>query len=278
MEDIATLQPHRIRATTNVREVPTLAIELTKEPTTAAPSKERIYVPQIPFPQRLQKHKRDQQTMDILELFRNIQINIPLFDEVKQIPTYAMFLKDVCTNKRKFATHEKVMLSKECSAVLHKKLPSKPKDPGSFTISCSIENLHIEKALIDLGAHILIKVDQFVLPANFIILDVEEDREIPIIMGRPFLATAVTIIDVKKGLLSMTVQSQTIEFKVFEAIKKPMDMDVCFYVDVIDTIAHTTFLANVNEDELLTCLANPKLRSYSNEAQHLVATLDSAPI
>lgn len=138
----------------NVREVPTAAIELTREPTIATPSKERIYVPQIPFPQRLQKHKRHQQTMDILELFRKVQINIPLLDAMKQIPAYAKFLKDVCTNKRKFATHEKVMFSEECSAVLLKKLPPKLKDPGSFTISCSIGNLHIEKALIDLGARI----------------------------------------------------------------------------------------------------------------------------
>ncbi|CAL2255275.1 unnamed protein product [Prunus armeniaca] len=102
----------------------------------ATPSKERIYVPQIPFPQILQKHKRDQQTMDILELFRKVQINIPLLDAMKQIPAYPKFLKDVCTNKRKFATHEKVMLSEECGAVLLKKLPPKLKDPGSFTISC----------------------------------------------------------------------------------------------------------------------------------------------
>ncbi|CAL2238883.1 unnamed protein product [Prunus armeniaca] len=76
----------------------------------------------------------------------------------------------------------------------------------------------------------------------------------------------------------MTVQGQTIEFKVFEAIKKPMEMDECLCVDAIDTIARTTFLANVNEDELLMCLANSELRSDSNEAQHLVAALDSAPI
>ncbi|XP_021801259.1 uncharacterized protein LOC110745477, partial [Prunus avium] len=225
MEDTNTLQPHPIPATTNVREVPTSAIELTKEPTIASPSKERIYVPQVPFPQRLQKHKRDQQTTDILELFRKVQINIPLLDAVKQIPTYAKFLKDLCTNKRKFATHEKVMLFEECSAVLLKKLPPKLKDPRSFTISCIIGNLHIEKALIDLGANILIKVDQFVLLANFIILDMEEDREVSIIMGHPFMATAGTIIDVKKGLLSMIVQGQTVEFKVFEAIKKPVEMD-----------------------------------------------------
>ncbi|BFG24973.1 hypothetical protein CerSpe_112470 [Prunus speciosa] len=154
MEDTNILQPHPIPTTTNVREVPTSAIELTNEPTVADPTKERIYVPPAPFPQRLQKLKRDQQTIDILELFRKVQINIPLLDAVKQIPAYAKFLKDVCTNKRKFATHEKVMLSEECSAVLLKKLPQKLKDPRSFTISCIIGNLHFEKALIDLGASI----------------------------------------------------------------------------------------------------------------------------
>ncbi|CAL2255631.1 unnamed protein product [Prunus armeniaca] len=159
------------------------------------------------------------------------------------------------------------MLFEECIAVLLKKLPPKLKDPWSFTISCIIGNLHIEKALIDLGASInlmpysvfqqlgigdikptfvslqladrsikyplgiiddiLIKVDQFVLPMDFIILDMEEDREVPIITGRPFMATVGTIIDVKKGLLTMIVQGQIVEFKVFEAIKKPVEMNEC---------------------------------------------------
>ena len=97
-----------------------------------APVKERIYVPPLPFPaaQRVHKEKNDQ--MDILEMFKKVHINIPLLDAVKQFPSYAKFLKDACTNKRKFATHEKVLLTEECSAVLLKKFASKIEGPREF--------------------------------------------------------------------------------------------------------------------------------------------------
>lgn len=83
-------------------------------------------------------------------------------------------------------------------------------------------------------------VDQFILPADFIILDMEEaeipGRDLPLILGRPFMATAGTKIDVKSGLLTMTVQGITVEFQVFEALKKPMDLYDCFRVEVVDPI------------------------------------------
>ena len=117
----------------------------------------------------------------------------------------------------------------ECSIVLQKKLPQKLKDLGSFTIPCTIGSLNVTRALCDLGASInlmplsvyrklnirevqpttitlqladrslayprgivedvLVKVDKFIFLADFVVLDMEEDSEIPIILGRPFLAT-----------------------------------------------------------------------------------------
>jgi hypothetical protein len=55
-----------------------------------------------PFPQRLEKPKKENKLLDISEISRKVQINIPLLDAIKQIPSYAKFLKDFCTNKRKF--------------------------------------------------------------------------------------------------------------------------------------------------------------------------------
>lgn len=62
-----------------------------------------------------------------------MEINIPLLDAIKQILSNAKFLKDLCTNKRKFEEHEKVMLCEEVSAVIQQKLPPKLRHPGSFT-------------------------------------------------------------------------------------------------------------------------------------------------
>ncbi|KAF7814830.1 uncharacterized protein G2W53_028799 [Senna tora] len=81
---------------------------------------------------------------------------------------------------------------------------------------------------------VLVKVDKFIFPADFIVLDYEEDREVPIILGRPFLATGRTIIDVQKGELKMRVQDEEVTFNVFKAMKLPDEPEECFKVNVIE--------------------------------------------
>ncbi|XP_073273288.1 uncharacterized protein [Primulina huaijiensis] len=75
-------------------------------------------------------------------------------EALAQMPYYAKFLKDILTKKRKLVDFETVTLSEECSAILQNKLPPKLKDPGSFSIPCTIGNSNFNKALCDLGASI----------------------------------------------------------------------------------------------------------------------------
>ncbi|XP_073017773.1 uncharacterized protein [Primulina eburnea] len=107
-----------------------------------------------PFPSRLEKSKKMDYEKEVLETFRKVEINIPLIDAIKQIPRYAKFLKDLCTNKRRFKSDEKVSVGESVSAVIKKSLPNKCKDPGMFTMTCVIGNLKIERAMLDLGASI----------------------------------------------------------------------------------------------------------------------------
>ncbi|KAG8491410.1 hypothetical protein CXB51_014616 [Gossypium anomalum] len=130
------------------------------------------------------------------------------------------------------------------------KLPNKLKDPGSFTVPCLIGSLDVNNALADLRASInvkpynmfkqlglgkpkqtrmsiqladktirfprgiiedvLVKVDKFIFPVDFIILDIEEDISTLLILGRPFLVTAKAIIDVGIGELTLSVGDETI--------------------------------------------------------------------
>ncbi|XP_022851136.1 uncharacterized protein LOC111372937 [Olea europaea var. sylvestris] len=184
--------------------------------------------PKVPLPQRLKKNKLDKQFSKFLDVFEKLHVNIPFAEALNQMPSYVKFMKDILSNKRGLEEYETVALTEECSAILQKKLPPKLKDPGSFTIPCSIGNSMFERALCNLGASInlmplsifrklglgearpttvslqladrsikhprkiiedaLVKVDKFILPADFLILDLEEDREIPIILGILFLA------------------------------------------------------------------------------------------
>ncbi|KAM2147155.1 hypothetical protein ACFX1Q_003928 [Malus domestica] len=108
----------------------------------------------VPFLSRFKQTKKEEAEKDILETFRKVQVNIPFLDAIKQVPRYAKFLKELCTNRRKISTKEVVKVSENVSAILQRKLPPKCKDPGSFTIPCVIGNSRFESAMLDLGASI----------------------------------------------------------------------------------------------------------------------------
>ncbi|KAF7807386.1 uncharacterized protein G2W53_039547 [Senna tora] len=94
--------------------------------------------------------------------------------------------------------------------------------------------------------NVLVKVDMLILPADFIVLDYDEEKNVPMILGRPFLATGRTIIDVQKGELTMRVQDQEAKFNVFKAIKLPGETEECFHVNVVDNVVDCL----VQDDEL----------------------------
>ncbi|GJU58860.1 reverse transcriptase domain-containing protein [Tanacetum coccineum] len=158
-----------------------------------------------------------------------------------------------------------VMMNERCSAVLLNKLPSKEKDPGSFTIPCDIGHLHINNALAGLGAsislmpytmyeklglgepkptrmslelanrsiqysrgiaeNVLIKIDKFFLPIDLVILDMREGSRITIILGRPFLETARAMIDVFNKKITLKVGDEEVIYDVDQSIKRPPTED-----------------------------------------------------
>ena len=83
-----------------------------------------------------------------------VKVNIPLLDMIKQVPTYAKFLKDLCTVKRGLGIEKKAFLIEQVSAIIQRKTPVKYKDPRSPTISDNIGGTCIDKALLDLGANV----------------------------------------------------------------------------------------------------------------------------
>ncbi|XP_015954605.1 uncharacterized protein LOC107478964 [Arachis duranensis] len=197
------------------------------------------YVPKVPYPQRLRKDGKDNQFSRFLEIFKKLEINIPFAKALEQLSLYAKFLKELMTRKRNWGEKKTAVLTEECSAIIPKKLSQKIKDPGSFQIPCIIGDINIEKALCDLGASInlmslammkrmrieeakptrmalqladrtfkfshrvvedlLVKEGEFIFPVDFVVLDMEEEANTSIILGRPFLATAGAIIDIQKG-------------------------------------------------------------------------------
>ena len=107
-----------------------------------------------PFPQALRSKKKASQQAGILEVLRQVKVNIPLLDIIKQVPAYAKFLKDLCTIKKGLGIEKKAFLTEQVSAIIQSKNPIKYKDPGSPTISVNIGGTCIDKSLLDLGASV----------------------------------------------------------------------------------------------------------------------------
>ena len=106
------------------------------------------------FPQALRGKKRVNNLTEILEVLRQVKVNIPLLYMIKQVPTYAKFLKDLCTIKRGLNVEKKAFLTEQVSAIIQCKTPVKYKDLGCPTILVNIGGTCVEKALLYFGASV----------------------------------------------------------------------------------------------------------------------------
>ncbi|XP_057993070.1 uncharacterized protein LOC131174049 [Hevea brasiliensis] len=170
------------------------------------------------------------------------------------MPSYAMFLKEILSKKRKLEDYKTIALKEECSAILQNKLLPKLKDLRSFSIPYLIGNINIDKAFCDLGTsdksvkypvgileNIPIKVGKLFIPVDFVVLDIEENIQIYIILGRPFLATIRVIMDIKNGRLTLKVGEGEVEFNLFRAMKDKLDLDECLSANILDKLVEKEF-------------------------------------
>ncbi|XP_069143490.1 uncharacterized protein [Solanum lycopersicum] len=173
--------------------------------------------PPPPFPQRLVKKTEN--------------------EDLEQMPGYVKFMKDLVTKKRLVTCEDDRM--QHCSAIATRSLVQKKKNQGAFTIACTVGSLCFAKALCDLEAiinlmpisiymklslgnpkptamrlvmadrtlkrpirilhDVLVRVESFIFPVDFVILDCDANFEVPIILGRSFLAAGRALVYMEKG-------------------------------------------------------------------------------
>ena len=215
---------------------------------------------------KLKPKKKLIEEEEIMKLFEQVHINIPLLDGIKHFPSYAKFLKSLCTPKKETRT---INLSAEVSAFMSNTLPRKQKDPGSPLVSCSIGNLTFRKALLDLGASVkilpthlferlklgnlkptsivsslgdkslryprgmiedvIVKVEGCYFLVDFLVLDMTSQENVndsTIILGHPILATAEANFDCKIGVAVMSYGGERVPLNVCNEIKGFEDIEV----------------------------------------------------
>jgi hypothetical protein len=108
-------------------------------------------------------------------------------------------------------------------------------------------------------------------------MEIEEDSQVLILLGRPFLATAGAIINVKNGKLAFNVGKETFEFELANLMKSPSIKDSCCMIDIIDHCVKECSLASPTHDSLEMCLMNNVGTRVEGDAQAYEELLDGSP-
>ncbi|XP_070022158.1 uncharacterized protein [Nicotiana sylvestris] len=232
----------------HVIDIPEMVIPKARAPLPRAPP---------PYPQRLENQKNENQFKKFIEMMKSLSINVPLVEALEQMLGYARFIKDLVTKNRSMDC-ETIKMTHQVSVVVHLMAPNL-EDPDAFTIPRTIRSANFAKALCNLGASInlmpysvfktlgigqprdtsmrlkmedrtmnrslgiindvIVRVDKFILLADFVILDCEVDYELPIILGRPFLAIGKALVDMEAGDLTFRVGDEKVVFHVYKSMR-----------------------------------------------------------
>jgi len=231
----------------------------------AIESEKPLDKPKVPFSLSLAKPNLEAQFHKFVNILKKICINIPFAEALSRMPLYAKFLKENFSKKKNIEHNEIIALTRKSSAIIKK--PPKLRDPGSFAIPCVIGSETVEKALCDLGSSVSllplslfkrigigelkpskmilkladrstiqivgfvedipIKIEGIYIPADFVVVDIPEDSDVPIILGRPFLATTGAIVDVKNGRIVFQVSDEMVGFELENVMKGPAIYSLC---------------------------------------------------
>ncbi|XP_075076309.1 uncharacterized protein LOC107809375 [Nicotiana tabacum] len=223
------------------------------------------------------------------------QVSEENVNALEQMPGYAKFMKNLVTKKRSIDC-ETIKMTRQVSAIVHSMAP-KLEYPDAFTIPCTIGSADFAKALCDLGASnnlmpyfvfrtlgigqpratsitlqmadrkmkrpfgiindVLVRIDKFILPANFVILDCEVDYEVSLILGRPFLETRNALVDVEAGELTFRVRDENGVFHVCKSMRQLNSTEVCFLVNMVTEVIVDDTSAMMNVESFGSCIVKP---------------------
>ncbi|XP_016469915.2 uncharacterized protein LOC107792235 [Nicotiana tabacum] len=227
------------------------------------------------FPQRLARRVDDSKFEKIYDILKQLSVNIPFVEVFQEMSGFAKYLKDLITKKRT-TKNEVVNVTHRVSSIIATTIVEKKEDPGAFTIPCTIGLRDFARALCDNVASInlmplaiykqaglsiprptsmrlqmadrsikipvgiiddvLVKVGKFLLSADFVILDCAVDKEIPIILGRPFLATGRALMDSERNEIKFRVNDEEVTFQASKVMKFPHAYEGISVNDVVDEV------------------------------------------
>ncbi|CAA7049954.1 unnamed protein product [Microthlaspi erraticum] len=220
------------------------------------------YKPPLPFPGRFKKQLLEAHKAKFDELMRQLELKLPFIDALMLIPPYQKFLKDAVQQRTREAQGMVVLTRECSAIIQRKVISDKKEDPGSFTLPCMLGPLSFKNSLCDLGSSVslmplsvakrlgyhkyqacgisLVLADRSIrlptgmledlplrignveIPTDFIVLEMDEEPTDPLILGRPFLATARAMIDVCEGTIELNLgKDLKMKFDIKDTMRKP---------------------------------------------------------
>ncbi|XP_074299112.1 uncharacterized protein LOC141630141 [Silene latifolia] len=210
----------------------------------------RVYVPPVPFPQRLAKAKLEQKHGKFLEILKGKHFNIPFLDEISEIPSYGKFLKELLLSKKKLGARASVSLM---PLSILKKLEMMDLNPTRVSLQLADRSVKFPLGVVE---DVPLATGKLVIPCDFFVMDIPEDTQVPIILGRPCLATVGAMIDVKSGKLFLQVGEDKVKFELSKTMSGPSMGDSCYRVDVLEEYLSEASIQPTSSDLLQDCLTN----------------------
>ncbi|WZZ82709.1 hypothetical protein YC2023_103281 [Brassica napus] len=275
------------------------------------------YEPKLPFPGRFKKQLLEKYKALFDKQMSEVQLTMPIIDAFMLVPQYNKFLKDVVEQKKKEMEGMVILTHECSAIIQRLTVPKKLEDPGSFTLPCTIGPLTFEKCLCDLGASVSlmplsiakklgftqykkckislvladrsvklpigiledlpVKIGNCEVPTDFVVLEMDEEPRDPLIFGRPFLATAGAMVNVRDGTIDLHLgKDHILHFDIKEMMKKPTTQGEIFYIDEMDVLADDFLEELAIEDSLQHALTIERETQMieNKESDELVRRLD----
>ncbi|GKC96627.1 zinc knuckle CX2CX4HX4C containing protein, partial [Tanacetum coccineum] len=209
------------------------------------------YVPSIPFLRHLKQHVEEALVSQTLESLRELKISRPLIKEIKKTTEYANL-----TLRNALADLGASVSIKPFS--MFKRLVLGKLKPVNMIVEMADRTTQVSKGIIE---NLLIKIDNFIFPVNFVILDMVEDFRMSLVLGRPLLATTHMEIDVFRKHISLEVGNEKLLFEMEDNINEttiPIE-SVCVVKDVKNNNEDESFnILNIDDDlfsyDSLSCI------------------------
>ncbi|XP_019251194.1 PREDICTED: uncharacterized protein LOC109230120 [Nicotiana attenuata] len=168
-------------------------------------------MPMLLFPQKMKGEILYKCFGKFLEMLKQLYVNFPFTEVLAQMSAYAKFLKEILSSKRKLEKME-----------MFKKLEGELRVVKSVPVSLQLDD---QTTIIPVGIieDILMRVDKFVFPVDFILVDMEVNKEVPLILGRPFLCIGRGILDIYEGELMLGVGNKKVVFQMKRMLKYTCD-------------------------------------------------------